>query len=275
VDSSQQAATLAAGREDPQALDRQPLSMTIRDAAAGGPSAGRDGDVTRPAVHGHPAWSRLAQRHAAQRGVLALPAFVIVLDQAMKWWAWRHVSGAMINNGGNAFVGATLSGWYVDPVKGAVLDLLDFGVLSIAIALLVRRRRPLALLVPGALMIGGWSSNLLDRLGLHYWTAPGSVRGAVDFIDLGRQCYNVADFFIVGATPLFLLAAAGYLYTRAADRRAATGSVAPAMHRRPRARTRMSALAGALGVIVVVGIGAANYGGVTAPAPSARGTVHP
>jgi len=37
--------------------------------------------------------------------------------------------------------------------------------------------------VPGALVIGGWSSNLLDRLGMHYWTAPGSVRGAVDFIE--------------------------------------------------------------------------------------------
>ena len=58
-------------------------------------------------------------------------------------------------------------------------------------------------------MTGGWGSNLLDRLGIHYWTAPNSVCGAVDFIDIGGYYYNVADFFIISCTPLFLLAA-GY-----------------------------------------------------------------
>jgi hypothetical protein len=28
---------------------------------------------------------------------LAVVAAVIVLDQSIKWWAWRHVSGAKIN----------------------------------------------------------------------------------------------------------------------------------------------------------------------------------
>jgi hypothetical protein len=53
-------------------------------------------------------------------------------------------------------------------------------------------------------MIAGWSSNLLDRLGLHTVTAPGSVRGAVDFIPLGSAYWNVADFVIIGATALSL-----------------------------------------------------------------------
>jgi hypothetical protein len=57
-------------------------------------------------------------------------------------------------------------------------------------------------------MLGGWSSNLLDRLGMHYLTAPGSVRGAVDFLHLGGAYYNLADLFIIAATPLFLLAVA-------------------------------------------------------------------
>jgi lipoprotein signal peptidase len=198
--------------------------------------------------------------------VLALLAVVIVLDQATKWWAWRNASGAMINYGGNSLVGATVSGWYADPVTGALLDLLDFGLLSTAVLVLVRRRRPVMVLVPGALMIGGWSSNLFDRLGMHYWTAPGSVRGAVDFIHLGPHYYNLADLFIIGATPLFLLAAR-YLGSWAANKPTPSGSVAPPTHHRPwtRTRTRMSALAGAVGLVVVVGIGAANYGGVTGP----------
>jgi lipoprotein signal peptidase len=203
--------------------------------------------------------------------VLVVLAAVIVLDQASKWWAWRNVSGALINDGGDALVGATIGGWYAYPVTGALLDLLDFGVLSIAVSVLMRSRRPAVVLATAALMIGGWGSNLLDRLGMHYWTAPGSVRGAVDFIHLGNAYYNVADFFIIGATPLFLLAVSvSYLRGRATSRPATTESVTSTTYRQPRARRRMSAVAGAVGfILVVVGIGAVNYGGVTAPITSA------
>ena len=114
--------------------------------------------------------------------VLALMAMVVLLDQATKWWGWRHVSDATINSGGDFLLGPTVGGWYADPVTGALLDLLSFGFLSITVFLLVRRRRPAVVLASAALMIGGWSSNLLDRLGMHSWTVPGSVRGAVDFI---------------------------------------------------------------------------------------------
>lgn len=167
--------------------------------------------------------------------MLCLIAGVAVLDQAAKWWAWRHVPWTKINSGGDILVGTTVSGWYASPVTGALLDLLDFGMLSIAVSALARWRVPAAVRVPGALMIGGWGSNLLDRLGIHYWTAPGSVRGVVDFIHLGSHFYNVADFFIIGCTPVFLLAA-GYQGARAAMRAITAGSVAPAARTLAQAR---------------------------------------
>ena len=146
-------------------------------------------------------------------------------------------------------------------MTGALLDLLDFALLSAALFILVRRRRPAVVVVSGALMLGGWGSDLLDRLGMHYWTASGSVRGVVDFIRAGEARYNVADLFIVGATPLFLLAV-GFLSWRAD--RPDTLRAAAARHR-PRAS--MLALAAASLIGVAVALGAANYGGVrTAPA---------
>jgi lipoprotein signal peptidase len=148
--------------------------------------------------------------------VLALLAAVVVVDQAAKWWAWRHVP-AVINTGGDIIVGHTIGGWFVAPTTGAVLDLLDLGLLSVGVWVLARWA-PAGVAIPGALMIAGWFSNLLDRLGLHGWTAPGSARGAVDFIHIGGYYYNIADFFIIGFTPLFVLAA-GYHIARMAARR--------------------------------------------------------
>jgi lipoprotein signal peptidase len=204
-----------------------------------------------------------------RRGLVpALIAVVVVLDQAVKWWAWRHIPWATINSGGDILVGRRIGALYAGPVTGALLDLLDFGLLSIAAWGLTRRRATAAVSVPGALMVGGWGSNLLDRLGIHYWTAPGSVRGAVDFILIGAHFYNLADFFIIGCTPLFLLGA-GYQGVRAAVRPAAAKSVPPLTRSRARvragvrARMRVPALAGA-GLIVVVAFGAVNYGGVNA-----------
>jgi hypothetical protein len=111
-------------------------------------------------------------------------------------------------------------------------------------------------------MVGGWASNLLDRLGMHYLTAPGSVRGAVDFIGIGQQCWNLADFFIVGATPLFLLATV-QLARRAASRPAAS----PAARHSPRARKPAVAVAGAA-VVMTVALGATHHGSLTKPAPA-------
>jgi lipoprotein signal peptidase len=197
--------------------------------------------------------------------VLTLLAAVVVLDQATKWWAWRHVTGAEINSGGDVLVGHTVGGWYKDPLTGALLDLVDFGLLSIAVSILVRRRLPAAVVVSGALMLGGWGSNLLDRLGMHYWTAPGSVRGVVDFIHVDGAHYNVADFFIIGATPLFLMAVA-YSGWRAASRPVTVKAAAPAAGNRLWLRVPMLALLGAGLVVVAVSLGATHSGRVsTAP----------
>jgi lipoprotein signal peptidase len=194
--------------------------------------------------------------------VLTLIAMVVVLDQAAKWWAWRHVARTLINSGGDILVGRSIGAWYADPVTGALLDLLDFALLSLAVSVLVRWRASAVVRVPGALMTGGWGSNLLDRLGFHYWTAPGSVRGVVDFIHISGHYYNVADFFIIGCTPLFLLAA-GYEGARAALRPVVAGTAPPRARSQARARMRVLALTG-VGLTLVVALGAANYGGVTA-----------
>lgn len=195
--------------------------------------------------------------------VLALVAAVIALDQTAKWWAWRHVPWTKINSGGDVLVGHAVGAWYADPATGAVLDLLDVGLLSIAVWVLARWRAPAPVILPGALMIGGWSSNLLDRLGFHYWTAPGSVRGVVDFIHVGGYYYNVADFFIIGCTPLFLLAAAYHGVRVAMRPAAAPPPPAQAGSRARLRRLRIPALAG-VGLVLVVALGAANYGGVNA-----------
>lgn len=196
--------------------------------------------------------------------VLSLVAVVVVLDQAAKWWAWRHVPWAVINSGGDILVGPMVGAWYAAPVPGAALDLLDVGLLSLAALVMLRCQANAVVAVSGALTIGGWGSNLLDRLGLHYWTAPGSVRGAVDFLHIGGYYYNIADFFIIGCTPLFLLTA-GYQCLRAARQSAGARSAPSPARGRVRAAARMwiPALA-ALGLIFAAAFGAANYGGVNA-----------
>jgi lipoprotein signal peptidase len=52
-------------------------------------------------------------------------------------------------------------------------------------------------LVGAGLVAAGWTSNLLDRFGLHRWTAPGGGRGVVDFIPTGSVSRsNIADLWI-------------------------------------------------------------------------------
>ena len=109
-------------------------------------------------------------------------------------------------------------------------------------------------------MLGGWASNLLGRLGMHYWTAPGSVRGVVDFIRLGVHRYNVADVVITGATLLFLMAVLS-LARRPLVRPAA--ALPPSRSCR-RAWAPVIAFAGA-GLIVAVALGAAHQGRLIRP----------
>ena len=211
----------------------------------------------------HPAAVTLRRKEKLRRWllVLALMGAVIAVDQAAKWWAWRHISGASINPGGDFLTGPTIGNWYANPVTGALLDLMGFGLVSIAAAVLARRSRQAAVTVCGSLMVGGWASNLLDRLGMHYLTAPGSIRGAVDFIGAGGHSWNAADFVIIGATPLFLLATA-YPVNRAANR--AAGPATPAKRDARRVRMPIAAAAGAA-LITTVALGATDHGTLARP----------
>jgi len=200
--------------------------------------------------------------------VAAPLAGVAMLDQATKWWAWRHVSWSVINSGGDILVGRTIGSWYASPVPGALLDLLSIELLSLAIVVLARSRASATVRVPGALMIGGWASNVLDRLGIHYLSAPGSIRGVVDFIHFAGYYWNVADVFIIASTPVFVVAAI-YRGVRATLRPAAAGAVPPHTRGRGRARLRIPALAG-LALIGVVALGAVHHGGVNSPPPHAN-----
>jgi lipoprotein signal peptidase len=197
--------------------------------------------------------------------VLSLLALVLVLDQATKWWAWRHIGDVSINDGGDPLVGPAVSRLYANPMMGALLDLLDAGLLIKAVAMLVRGRQMTLVRLSATLVAAGWMSNLVDRLGMHYVTAPGSVRGAVDFIHIGRDYLNVADFFIIAGTVLFLLTSACQWIDR---KWLSTEGKTMATPHRPRVWMRVLAVAGGIGIIAVVAQGAAHYGGVTAPAES-------
>jgi lipoprotein signal peptidase len=192
------------------------------------------------------------QRQAA----LSLLLTVVLVDQITKWWAWRFASKAIINTGSTWFIDGPVSEWFRDPVTGRFLDLANVVLLSVAGVLLVRRpRRPL-LLVAGSLMLAGWGSNLLDRLGLHALTAPDTVRGAVDFIPLGPAYYNVADQFIVAATVLYLVAA----FSRC--RRSASGAARLRVTAAPRTWSPAVTSVAVVGLVVAAAVGAENDGGV-------------
>jgi lipoprotein signal peptidase len=194
-------------------------------------------------------------------------AMVIVVDQGSKWWAWRQVTHVRINFGGDPLVGATVGAWYADPVTGALLDLLGAGVLAVAMLTFLRRRHPVLVRTPAALAIGGWISNLLDRLGMHRLTAPGSVRGAIDFVHIGPYYFNVADFFIIGATLVFLLA---HAYHWTTVKLARTSPSTPRARSRPRVPAWIATVSGVVVLVTAVTLGAAHYGGITAPLTSIR-----
>ncbi|MDT4891144.1 MAG: signal peptidase [Pseudonocardiales bacterium] len=212
-------------------------------------------------------------------GALGAMAGIAVVDQAFKWWAWRHAAGVRVNYGGDGLVPSSVGSWYSKPLSGALLDLLDSGLLIVAAVFFLRRRRPAAVLITGAMVIGGWSSNLLDRLFMHYWTAPGSVRGVVDFIRIGKHFYNVADLFIITGTPLLVVAVGVSSVRNLAQRRAveSTHGTAHAPLRPGRSRwARIAVLTmSAQAVTAAVVFGAANFGGASAPVTSVSDTYQP
>jgi len=140
--------------------------------------------------------------------VLGVLTVVILTDQLTKAWAWRHLPEAVLNTGATWFLGHTISSWYRTDPSGGLLDLASTQILAFCLFTLLRRPRPLPVLLAAALTIAGWASNLGDRLGLHLLTAPGMPRGAVDFAPLGHCVFNIADACI--ATGTLLLGATLY-----------------------------------------------------------------
>jgi lipoprotein signal peptidase len=200
-----------------------------------------------------------AGRGARQRWVLGAGfAVVIGVDQAVKWWAWRHVDGSLINGGGYILLGPTIRSWFADPVIGAVADFIGAVVLIAAVRRLLIRPRPICVLIGGGLAGAGWVSNILDRLWLHHWTAPASARGVVDFIPGGGtgRC-NVADLCIlVGTLMLGYALARGRVTVQPHD-----ASVA----RAHRAGARIVVLIVVLAVLTLAVSGAMNHDGVYSP----------
>jgi lipoprotein signal peptidase len=144
---------------------------------------------------------------AQTAGLAGLFAAVLVTDQAAKWLAWRHGDAALINEGGFIALRPGVRAWFAAPTVGAIADGVGALLVAVAVAVLLRRPRCRLVLVGGGLVAAGWTSNLLDRFGLHDWTAPGSVRGVVDFIPSGGHSRsNVADLWIL--TGVVLLVAA-------------------------------------------------------------------
>jgi lipoprotein signal peptidase len=202
--------------------------------------------------------------------VLASLAAIALSDQGVKWWAWRHASGVRINDGGDLLVPPSVGSMYSGRLTGGLLDLIDSGLLFVAVVLFSRRRRSVLVSVFGVSIIGGWGSNLLDRLAMHYWTAPGSVRGVVDFIPIDQHYYNVADMFIVAGTPLFVLVAGVSALRRfAAKGLPVSANLTATRFRPPRLRSAVLAATGVAVLTAAVGVGAADFGVATAPVTSA------
>jgi lipoprotein signal peptidase len=213
-----------------------------------------------------------AHAQVRSRRLVALGALagIVVVDQALKWWAWRHAGSVHINYGGDRLVPHTFGSFYKRPWTGALLDLVDSGLLVTAAFLFLRRPHSMLSTVAGCSIIGGWTSNLLDRLGMHYWTAPGSVRGVVDFMPINGHVYNVADLFIIAATPLFILTMGGAGLRRLLVRTHVASTPASTDNRRSRARRALFAVPAMFCLATAVAIGAANFGGTTAPTNSAN-----
>ena len=134
-----------------------------------------------------------SRQAAVLGGVFAL---VVATDQAAKYVAWRH-GVALLNQGGFIALRRDMRAWFAASTAGAIADAAGAVLVSVGVLVLLRRPRRPAVLLGGALVAAGWTSNLLDRFGLHEWTAPGTVRGVVDFIPTGGGSRsNLADAWI-------------------------------------------------------------------------------
>lgn len=204
------------------------------------------------------------ERRALRRqawAVLAVLAVVCYADQVTKAWAWRHLHHVHVDSGSGVLASTELGGWFRDRAVGAVIDVVDATVLAAGLLLLARKRRSVPLLLSASVALAGWASNLADRLGTHYLTAPGSVRGAVDYLPIAGRSWNLADVAIG-------LGSIAFLGTICAGAVRARHPVRPSLVHRPFAapRGRIAALVCLLVVAALAATGAIVWGTVSSPA---------
>ena len=147
---------------------------------------------------------RVGPLGAPRRGpaLAAIAVLVIVADQFTKAWAWRSDDLVHINSGSGLLFGDRAGAVYRDGRWGSLIDVAALAlIIAIGIAL-SRLRLPRVPFTGAALILAGWTSNLGDRIGLHELTAPGSVRGVVDFLRFDGRLWNVADLTIIAGTVL-------------------------------------------------------------------------
>jgi lipoprotein signal peptidase len=234
--------------------------------------------VEVPPVHVREAGPQPARRPQASAGsderralrrqgwiAFAVVALVGGLDQVAKAWAWRHLAHVQVDAGGGMLTDPEIGAWFSNPRVGALIDVAGATVLAAAGVLLLRRHRSTPVLVSAAVALAGWASNLADRLGAHYVTAPGSMRGAVDFLSWAGRSWNLADMAISFGTFGLVVAGIRLALHRLSGRRH------PRRHlvRRPlaRRRYRIAALVGILVVAALAALGAVASGGVDSPVP--------
>ena len=141
---------------------------------------------------------------APRRGpaLAAIAILVIAVDQLTKAWAWRSDGLVHINSGSGLLFGDRAGAVYRDVRWGSLIDVVALGLIVALGVALARLRLPRLPFTGAALILAGWASNLGDRIGLHELTAPGSVRGVVDFLRFDGRLWNLADLTIIAGTGL-------------------------------------------------------------------------
>jgi lipoprotein signal peptidase len=141
-----------------------------------------------------------------RRLLVAVMLAIGLVDQLSKAWAWRYVTRVHINSGSGLLFGDRAGSWYRDGLRAIAIDAVGAVLITVLAAALVRRRRPTVAFLGAAMALGGWASNLGDRLGLHAVTAPGTRQGVVDFLHWEGRLWNVADLAIMVGTGICILA---------------------------------------------------------------------
>ncbi|HEY3409713.1 MAG TPA: hypothetical protein VGK53_16210, partial [Propionicimonas sp.] len=157
--------------------------------------------------------------------LLSVLAAVVAVDWSSKAVAWRLLTGFAVINADTSGALPILPGLVSQPVLGAVVDAAVLLLLVVSGLWLARTPTLGTVAWTGsALVWAGITSNAVDRWIGHLWLAPGSQRGAVDWIGVaGRGTINLADVTIGFGLLLAIAALAGTRIPRKARAAVAAG----------------------------------------------------